>query len=64
MDANVQLRDIVEKDEFQDYTKVKKLGKGAYGKAILVKRNVDDFQFVMKQIDFEGMDGEEVIKIL
>lgn len=26
------------------------------GKAYIIRRNEDDFEFVMKQIDFEGKD--------
>ena len=42
---------IKEREEFEQYTKIKLLGEGSFGKAYLVTRNSDGLQCVMKQID-------------
>ena len=33
------------------YTRVKKIGEGSFGKALLVKRKADGKQFVVKEIN-------------
>jgi serine/threonine protein kinase len=46
---------IKEREEFEQYTKIKLLGEGSFGKAYLVTRNSDGLQCVMKQIDIGRM---------
>ncbi|XP_067454914.1 interferon-induced very large GTPase 1-like [Thunnus thynnus] len=41
------------------YEKVRKIGKGGFGKAILVKSKEDGHQYVIKEIDISGMSPEE-----
>ncbi|XP_044213900.1 interferon-induced very large GTPase 1-like isoform X1 [Thunnus albacares] len=41
------------------YEKVRKIGKGAFGKAILVRSKEDGHQYVIKEIDISGMSPEE-----
>ncbi|CAN9501025.1 unnamed protein product [Ophioblennius macclurei] len=41
------------------YEKVKKIGEGSFGKAILVKSKVDGHQYVIKEISICGMSSRE-----
>lgn len=41
------------------YEKVKKIGEGSFGKAILVKSKVDGHQYVIKEISISGMSTKE-----
>ncbi|XP_044213762.1 serine/threonine-protein kinase Nek1-like [Thunnus albacares] len=43
----------------EKYEKVKKIGNGGSGKAILVKSKEDGHQYVIKEIDISGMSPEE-----
>ena len=38
------------------YTRVRKIGEGAYGKALLVKGKTDGRQYVIKEINLSKMD--------
>ena len=42
------MNNIKEKQEFENYTKIKLLGEGSFGKAYLVTRNSDGLLCVMK----------------
>jgi hypothetical protein len=37
--------------KWSDFTKVRRIGKGTFGEAWLVKKNKDEIQYVIKQID-------------
>ena len=50
---------IKERPEFEEYTKVKLLGEGSFGKAYLVKRVKDSCMCVMKMIDIHRMSDKE-----
>lgn len=39
----------------EKYEKVKKIGEGSFGKAILVKSKQDDHQYVIKEIGISGV---------
>lgn len=41
------------------YEKVKKIGEGSFGKAILVKSKEDGHQYVIKEINISGMSNKE-----
>uniref|UniRef100_A0A8C6U0L6 non-specific serine/threonine protein kinase n=1 Tax=Neogobius melanostomus TaxID=47308 RepID=A0A8C6U0L6_9GOBI len=41
------------------YEKVKKIGEGSFGKAILVKSKEDGHQYVIKEINISGMSSKE-----
>uniref|UniRef100_A0AAZ1XVG7 non-specific serine/threonine protein kinase n=1 Tax=Oreochromis aureus TaxID=47969 RepID=A0AAZ1XVG7_OREAU len=41
------------------YEKVKKIGEGSFGKAILVKSKDDGHQYVIKEIGISGMSSKE-----
>ena len=43
----------------EKYTKVKKIGKGGMGQCILVRRNEDAQDFIMKLIDLSNMSKKE-----
>ena len=42
------------------YKRVKQLGKGAYGSAFLVRGDVDNEEYVIKQIDIEELEEKEL----
>lgn len=42
------------------YERVKKIGEGSFGKALLVKRKADGKQFVIKEINISKVNGEYV----
>ena len=42
------------------YKRVKQLGKGAYGSAFLVTGDVDNKEYVIKQIDIEELEEKEL----
>lgn len=46
-------------DEDELYVKKRLLGEGAFGKAYLVERQIDDKQFVLKQMDLKHMSQKE-----
>ena len=48
-----------ERPEFEEYTKIKLLGEGSFGKAFLVKRVKDSNLCVMKMIDIGRMSDKE-----
>ncbi|XP_062603660.1 serine/threonine-protein kinase Nek1-like [Saccostrea cucullata] len=43
----------------EKYTKIKKIGEGAFGKAILVRKKNDGKQFVIKEINIQKMSPKE-----
>ncbi len=47
----LNFQQLKEKQEFENYTKIKLLGEGSFGKAYLIKRESDGLQCVMKMID-------------
>ena len=49
------MNQIKERPEFEEYSKVKLLGEGSFGKAFLVKRVKDGALAVMKMIDIHRM---------
>ena len=61
MDQNlpVNMGGIKEREEFEQYTKIKLLGEGSFGKAYLVTRNSDGLQCVMKQIDIGRLSEQQ-----
>lgn len=42
-----------------EYEVIKLLGRGTYGKALLVKRKVDQRLFVVKQVELQDLDEQE-----
>lgn len=40
----------------ENYSKIKKIGEGSFGQALLVKRKKDGRQFVIKEINVSKMD--------
>jgi NIMA (never in mitosis gene a)-related kinase 1/4/5 len=55
----VDLRNVKERQEFENYQKQKLLGEGSFGKAYLVKRASDGLMCVMKMIDIHRMSEAE-----
>ena len=53
------MQNIKERPEFEEYSKVKLLGEGSFGKAFLVRRVKDGNQCVMKMIDIHRMSDKE-----
>ena len=53
------MQNIKERPEFEEYSKVKLLGEGSFGKAFLVRRVKDGNQCVMKMIDIHRMSEKE-----
>eukprot|EP00347_Sterkiella_histriomuscorum_P017105 403350648 len=53
------MQNIKERQEFENYNKVKLLGEGSFGKAYLVERASDKLKCVMKQIDIGRMSEQE-----
>ncbi len=58
------MQHIKERPEFENYTKIKLLGEGSFGKAYLITRNSDGLQCVMKQIDIGKMSENEKKEVL
>jgi len=50
---------IKERQEFENYQKIKLLGEGSFGKAYLIKRQSDNLLCVMKMIDIHRMSEKE-----
>ena len=53
-----------ERPEFEEYTKIKLLGEGSFGKAFLVKRVKDSNMCVMKMIDIGRMSSKEKSEVV
>lgn len=43
----------------QNYVKIKVVGKGTFGQAVLVKSKTDNQQYIMKQINMAAMNKKE-----
>ena len=55
----MNLNQIKERPEFENYIKQKLLGEGSFGKAYLVKRASDGLLCCMKMIDIHKMSDKE-----
>lgn len=53
------MNQIKERPEFEEYTKIRLLGEGSFGKAYLVKRVRNGEMCVMKMIDIHRMPEKE-----
>ena len=64
VNKHINMMQVKERLEFEDYEKGKLLGQGAFGKAYLVKRVADGLSCVMKVIDMRGMNDAEKNEML
>jgi len=57
-------KQLKERQEFENYAKVKLLGEGSFGKAYLVKRASDGLLCCMKMIDIHKMSAKESAEVV
>jgi NIMA (never in mitosis gene a)-related kinase 1/4/5 len=53
------MNQLVQREEFEKYRKIKLLGEGSFGKAYLIERMSDGLMCVMKVIDIGRMSESE-----